>query len=197
MLHDPELIRLDLSNLSSTLFATKWFFDTRPYVFESNEDEYIKWRHIVADGIEVDPSDILITGSACLGFSLSPYKNFKRFDEKSDIDLCIFSEYYFNLAWRELSSKTMIGLTPKMITSIKEHREKYIYWGTIATDIILPLLSFGPSWERIIPKLSPFKCLEDHEIHFRIYKDRQSFRRYLLQSIEYRKNAIMEDLENE
>ncbi len=85
----------------------------------------------------------------------------------------------------------MVGLSYPMQTAIKEHREKYIYWGTIATDRILPLLSFGSKWVRIIPKLSEFEEIRDHDIHFRIYKDKQAFRRYLLQSIENRKMALL------
>ena len=197
MIHDPLIIKNDLLQLDSSVFATKWYFDTRPFVFENSEEDYLLWRHMLSAEIDIDPSDLLITGSACLGISFNPYKNFKSFDQNSDIDICIFSEYYFTVAWRELLNQSMVGLKSSVQNAIKKHRETYIYWGTIATDIILPVLSFGPKWARIIPKISIIKELEGHEIHFRIYKDRQAFRRYLLQTLSNRKTALMEDKNSE
>lgn len=197
MLHSFDMIKRDLQQMDSSMFATKWYFDTMPFVFEGDEKAYISWRHLISAEIDIDPSDILLTGSASLGISLNPYKNFKAFDNQSDIDICIFSEYYFSIAWRELSSKTMVNLSYPMQTAIKKHKDTYIYWGTVATDKILPLLSFGAKWGRIIPKLSKFEAIGDHDVHFRIYKDRLSFRRYLLQSIEERKIALLEGKNNE
>ena len=194
MEHSIEVIKSDLISLPPSIFATKWFFDSVPFVFENNYRQYIDWRHELSDKIKIDPSDIIITGSANLGFSLNPNKNFKEFDHISDVDICIFSEYYFTIAWHDLLNLSLVGLSNKMNTVVKEHRNRYIYWGTIATDQILPLLSFGRTWARIIPQMSKYKPLGDHEIHFRIYRDRHSFRSYLLTSIENRRTAIMEAL---
>lgn len=197
MIHQPEIIKKDLLALSPTVFATKWYFDTIPFVFESQHDQYLLWRHDLADKLRIDPSDIIITGSAGLGLSLNPYKNFKNFDQTSDIDICIFSEYYFSVAWHDLLNLSLKGLNYKMTTAIKEHTSRFIYWGTIATEQILPVLSFGNQWGRIIPQMSKYKALEDHDIHFRIYRDRQSFRRYLLTSIEDRRTALLEANKND
>lgn len=196
MTHEQSIIKRDLLNLPTTLFITKWFFDTCPFVFESNPEFYREWRHLFSAKVNIDPSDIILTGSASIGFSLSPYKNFKPFDENSDIDICIFSDYYFTISWHDLLNIHLNNFSYKYKTKIKEHREKYIYWGTIATDTILPILSFGPTWERIIPQINNYPKLKDHNIHFRIYKDRQSFRNYSIQSMEKTKNTLMEVLTN-
>lgn len=192
-IHNVDEIKKDLIQLSPTFFATKWLFDTVPYVFESDYLGYVQWRHELAESIEVDPSDIIITGSAGLGISLNPYKNFKKFDEKSDIDICIFSEYYFTIAWHDLLESILPNLTPKMATAVKNHRTNYIYWETIATDQILPILSFGGKWGRIISQMNKYSCLENHEIHFRIYKNRQAFRRYLLNGLIDRQAKLLEE----
>ena len=197
MVHEPEIIKKDLLALTPSVFATKWYFDAIPFVFENEYDQYIDWRHNLAAQINIDPSDIIITGSAGLGISLNPHKNFKSFDSRSDIDVCIFSEYYFSVAWHDLLNISLVGLNYKMSAAIKEHRSRFIYWGTIATDQILPLLSFGSHWGRVIPQMSKYNALKDHEINFRIYKDRQSFRRYLLTSIEDRRTVLLEAKINE
>lgn len=192
MIHQPEIIKNDLLTLAPSIFATKWYFDTIPFVFENQYDDYISWRHELADKLNIDPSDIIITGSANLGISLNPYKNFKVFNQQSDIDICIFSEYYFSVAWHDLLNLSFKGQNYKMINAIKDHTSRLIYWGTIATEQILPVLSFGSQWGRIIPQMSKYQALEDYDIHFRIYRDRQSFRRYLLTSIEDRRIALLE-----
>ena len=195
MIRRSDIIKEELLSLSPSKFATKWYFDAVPFVFENQYNQYLEWRHELSDKINVDPSDVIITGSAGLGISLNPHKNFKAFNPGSDIDICVFSEYYFSVAWHDLLNLSFNGLDYKMISAIKEHRNRYIYWGTIATDQILPIL--GAQWGRIIPQMSKYKALEDHDIHFRIYRDRQSFRRYLLNSIEDRKAALLEANSND
>lgn len=195
--HEPEIIKNDLLSLPPSVFATKWYFDAVPFVFENKYQQYIEWRHELASNINVDPSDIIITGSASLGLSLNPHKNFKVFDAQSDVDVCIFSEYYFSIAWHDLLNLSLVNLNYKMSSAVKEHRSRFIYWGTIATDQILPLLSFGSQWGRIIPQMNKYDALTDREINFRIYRDRQSFRRYLLTSIEDRRTVLLEAKSNE
>ena len=121
--------------------------------------------------MRIDARDIIITGSASLGFSLNPNKNFKSFDKKSDIDISIISHHYFDVAWHDLIHLSPAGISPKMKTALEDHRKRLIYWGTVATDKILPLLSFGGEWDRIIKTCQLPEPLVDHEINFRIYKD--------------------------
>lgn len=185
-----ETIREDLEKLPSSYFVTKWMLDTIPYIFESEPFDYITWRTELSGKMNVDPTDILISGSANLGFSLNPAKNFKTFNESSDVDVCIVSPYYFDTAWREMLRIDLHSISPQMGNAVKDHRMRLIYWGTIATDRILPLLSFGPTWDRIINESRRFDVLKDREINFRIYKDRKAVRDYLIQSVEKSKELI-------
>ena len=103
--------------------------------------EYIQER-----GLRINTKktrDIIITGSACVGYSLNPRKNFRKFRETSDIDVGIISNYYFDIAWHELRNQKYYKLDNNMKNALEEHKNRLIYWGTIATDKILPLLSFG------------------------------------------------------
>ena len=66
----------------------------------------------------------------------------------SDIDVAIISHHHFDLAWHELRNlgANYYSLNTLQRDSIDKHKSKYIYWGTIATDKILPVLSFGKEW---------------------------------------------------
>lgn len=189
---DVDLIKKELESLPTSFFITKWIFEQTPYIFDGQEIEYIRWREEIAEKIRVDPTDILITGSAALGFSLSPHKNFKRFNAKSDVDVSIVSHHYFNMAWHDLIFASRPVIQPKMRAALDDHRSRLIYWGTVATDKILPLLSFGSEWDKIIKQSRALPVFENHEINFRIYKDKLSIRNYLSISIDDRKAALLE-----
>lgn len=91
MPRDIELVKQELESSTTSIFITKWILEHTPYVFEDYETEYISWRHEIAEKLRIDARDIIITGSASLGFSLNPNKNFKSFDKKSDIDSIEFT----------------------------------------------------------------------------------------------------------
>lgn len=192
MPRDIELVKQELESSTTSIFITKWILEHTPYVFEDYETEYISWRHEIAEKLRIDARDIIITGSASLGFSLNPNKNFKSFDKKSDIDINIISHHYFDVAWHDLIHLSPAGISPKMKTALEDHRKRLIYWGTVATDKILPLLSFGGEWDRIIKTCQLPEPLVDHEINFRIYKDALSIRNYIALSVNERKHALME-----
>ncbi|WP_093383948.1 hypothetical protein [Rugamonas rubra] len=59
-----------------------------PVVFGGNEDAYYEFRKRIANHFEISFHDVIITGSAKLGFS--PHKS-KAFDYDSDIDVAIIS----------------------------------------------------------------------------------------------------------
>lgn len=188
-----DQIKKELDCLPTSFFITKWIFEHTPYIFDAQESEYIRWREEVAKKLRIDPADILITGSASLGFSLSPHKNFKLFDAKSDVDVIIVSQHYFDVAWHDLLYTSRSIIQPKMKQALDDHRSRLIYWGTIATDKILPLLSFGTEWDNIIKKSRSNPMFENRNINFRIYKDKLAVRNYLSISVNDRKNALLEE----
>lgn len=192
MSRDIELIKRDLEQLPPSHFITKWIFDHTPFVFDGQEYEYIKWREELAKKLNIDPTDILITGSASLGFSLNPNKNFKLFNESSDIDVSIISQHYFDIAWHDLLHNNSPIHNAKIREARDDHRSRLIYWGTIATDKVLPLLSFGRQWDKILNECKTLPILEGREINFRIYKNRLAARNYISISIKDRKEALME-----
>ena len=39
MLHSSDIIKRDLQQMEASMFATKWYFDAMPYIFEGNEKD--------------------------------------------------------------------------------------------------------------------------------------------------------------
>jgi len=165
-----------------------------PVPFDNNVNEYEKWRLDLANLINVDASEIVITGSACFGVSLNPYKNYRFFDKKSDIDVAIISEYFFNTSWRCLRNMgtNIHSMPPATKQSVHDHVNKYIYWGTIATDKILPYLPFGKEWQTSLDRMSKNPYTQGRKIKARIYKDFDSLRAYQVNNL---KNLRTKELE--
>lgn len=186
-----EEIKNDIISIPPDVFVSKWIMEGIPNIFEGDSMKYYDWKHKLASGIQVDARDIIITGSASVGYSLNPRKNFRKFRKTSDIDVGIISNYYFDIAWHELRNQKYYKLDNSMRNALEEHKNRLIYWGTIATDKILPLLSFGKQWNAIITELRNFPPIDSREINFRIYKDNKSFRDYQINSIKECQSIIL------
>lgn len=186
-----DSIKQDLLSMPESTFISKKIFEPVPYIFKGNWDDYFSWKMDLSQKFNIDPSEIFITGSAALGVSLNPYKNFKLFDANSDIDISVVAPHYFEVAWHDLLYLNVERINEQMRVAIDDHRTRLIYWGTIATDKILPLLSFGMKWEKIIKDYKQTKYFQNHEIHFRIYKDMTAVRKYLSLSVSQCKAKLL------
>lgn len=165
--------------------ASVWILDRIPYPFEGDAKKFALWRKELADQIEVDASELIITGSGAFGISLNPNKNFRYFDKNSDIDVAIVSEYFFNTAWRHLRNigSDIHKLPPAAKQSVSDHVKKYIYWGTIATDKLLPYLPFGKKWGIALGTMAKNEATYGRTIKARIYKDFDSLRAYQVNNL--------------
>lgn len=188
-----QAVLLDLKGLSLDDFITKRIFDATPFVFRDEYDNYVKWRRMISKELRVDSHDIIITGSAAIGYSFNPRKNFKAFNEKSDIDICIISDYFFNVAWHDIRNINTYSLDEEMRVEIEDHKTRLIYWETIATDKILPLLSFGNQWNKAMNTRRGFLSLESHDIKFRIYRNAGSARAYQKLSVNNRRTYVLQE----
>ena len=92
----------DLKNKPLSLVFSKWILDKTPHIFEGDKVKGIEWRERLSEDLGVDSHALSIIGSAALGFSLNPNKNFRYFDENSDIDLSIISHHHFEIGWNYL-----------------------------------------------------------------------------------------------
>lgn len=173
-----DSFKADLNNYSYEFLTSKWVLEKIPYIFDNNADDYINAKLKLSSLINVDSCSIIFVGSASTGFSLSPNKNFKKFNDKSDIDIAIISHYYFDVAWHTLRNIDAYKEMPDVAESIKLHQHRYIYYGTIATDKILGIMPFGKAWLVAIESLKTYPVFENRDINFRLYRDHESLRAY-------------------
>lgn len=186
----------DLNSLPLGVVAGKWILERTPYFFERDVDRYRAWRHSLGTALEVDPLSVVVTGSAAVGFSVSPNKNLKPFLASSDVDVALVSEHYFLLAWRylrRLGSKRL-SFAPRERQSVDDHRRRLIYWGTVATDRILQRLPFGKEWVPVLERCSAESPCCGRAVNARLYRDFEALRAYQVESLrQLREHQLEED----
>jgi hypothetical protein len=176
-------------------FISRYLFETVPFIFQNDIEAWVSWKTELGRLIDVDPRDIVLTGSSAIGYSLNPYKSFRAFDENSDIDCGIVSYYHFDVAWRYLRQQRVEWLTlpSEVKDAIKMHAKNYIFSGTIATDRILSLLPYGKSWLDALEAMSHVEPTVGREVKLRIYKDFDALRGYQSMGVKNAKGRCLID----
>jgi hypothetical protein len=167
-------------------FVSHYLFEPVPFAFAGNLELWIEWKTVLARGLSIDPYDIVMTGSAAVGFSLNPKKGYKPFDAASDIDCGVISQYHFEVAWRYLRQlrPAWLSLPPETKRALAAHQKSYVFAGTITTDSILALLPFGKDWQSALDEMSRRSPTIGRDVKLRIYRDYDSLRHYQASGIE-------------
>lgn len=152
-----------------------------PFVFDDRL-EYLAWRRSGASMLGVDPRSLIVVGSAAHGFSI---KSGSTFNADSDVDVAVISQPHFDEAWSFMRN-ARVGMlrkaTPFQKEHLREHAPTSVYNGCVATDYILPLLPFGPKWQRGAAALAKSLPGGVREINFRLYRDVEALRSYQVYS---------------
>lgn len=162
-----------------------WYFKNR--YGEKWYDVYDAFRLFISDKLGVHYNDVALTGSAKLGFSINPKKNFKDFDEKSDIDIIIISQRYFYLFWE--------AYVRDSYAEIKMPNFEDVYFGIFKKYIIFDGFTLSnETYAEWVKKTQGFeKDIQlnfgiEHEVHYRIFESWDSAKDYYMSSIDMSKN---------
>lgn len=69
---------------------------------ELDDERYFSLKAAIAEQFNIHPNEVIVVGSAKLGFSIAPTKRYRAFGEASDIDVAIVSPQLFDRVWREV-----------------------------------------------------------------------------------------------
>jgi len=182
----------NLQRVSASAFLEDHLFDCVPHVFADDRASYVIWKRTLGTALEVDPACLTLVGSAALGYSLNPVKNLRQFDSSSDVDVAVVSHYHFTVAWRYLrtNSTRRVNVDTRTRTAWDEHKNRYIYWGTIATERLLGILPFGLQWLRATTQMGQIDPTKGRDVNLRIYSDYEALRSYQILSVRNVRNAL-------
>ena len=130
----------DLTILSPIQIVRKHIISGECIILSSNQ--YFDLRSEIADHFELHPNEVLVVGSAKLGFSVVPKKRYRSFGDKSDIDVALVSSKLFDKVWEDVFSYRY----EKRNWNEYEDFADYLFRGWIRPDL-LPRSSEFPFWE--------------------------------------------------
>lgn len=179
-------------------FIEEFLFDRIPYIFANDRTLFVGWKRSLASALDVDPACLTLVGSAAVGLSLSPLKNFKPFDQNSDIDVAVVSAYHFTVGWRYLrtNGSRRMKVDERTKNAWDEHTTRLIYWGTLATDKLLGVMPFGAQWQNSQNTMRSVSPTNGRTINFRIYTDHEALRAYQRSSLNTLRDSLFEKRAN-
>lgn len=192
-----EELKKDIINLKTKDFYHKYLVGQDVWYFKENcgtstpSDIYDKFKLFVSENLDVHFNNISIVGSAKIGISLAPDKNFKSFDADSDFDLILVSPRLFEEFWNAY-------------LDLFRERKPFRY-RIVASNIFRRFISIKkpdpnhPSFKNWIERIEKFN--KDYQIFFnincdinyRIYDSWDSVERYHFKGIEELRNNITGD----
>lgn len=146
-----------------------------------SNDQYFDLRAEVAEEYQIHPNDVLVVGSAKLGFSIAPHKRYRHFTETSDIDLVIVSSTLFDRMWKDVHRYSEQGGYWERSQEFKS----YLFQGWIRPDKLPPAKSFelANDWWSFFNSLSGGGKFSLYKIAGALYKDWQFLESYQLRSV--------------
>lgn len=133
------------------------------------ESQYFELKQVVASEFSVHPSEVLVVGSAKLGFSIAAGKRFRPFCDTSDIDVAVISAPAFDSIWQAVFEfKCAKGYWEK-----EKLFNAYLARGWIRPDMLPPASRFSQCqrWWEFFRGLSSSRRFGDVKISAGLYRN--------------------------
>lgn len=153
------------------------------FVFQGDEEKYFKLKKTIAQRFELNPQNVIMIGSAKLGFSISPLKLWEPFNDESDIDMVIISPEVFDKFWKELYDFN-IKLTDRSEEEDKQYRDflNYFFKGWLRPDMFPFSYSGRTEWFEFFKSIS-YGDYGDHKISGAIFRSHDFYEYYHIRNI--------------
>lgn len=176
----------DLSALSSSQIVQKRIIFGECAIIQSNA--YYQLREKVGLKFNVHPNEVIVVGSAKLGFSIAPHKRYLPFGDKSDIDVAIVSSILFDNFWKSV----YLLWKEKVLWETETDFKKYLFQGWIRPDKLpnTKSLAITAEWWDFFRILTTSGDFGPYKIRGAIYKDYDFLQGYQNFAVQYCKDQI-------
>lgn len=141
------------------------------FVFQDDEEKYFKLKQTIAQKFGLNPQNVIMIGSAKLGFSISPLKRWQPFHAESDIDMVILSSEIFDRFWKELYDFN-IKLTARTDEEEKRYNNflDYFFKGWLRPDVFPFAYGGRDEWLSFFKSIS-YGEFGSHKITGAVFRD--------------------------
>lgn len=178
--------------------------DEAPYVFQPKPAAWDSFRDELVALLGVSRAEVRVVGSGRFGFSIKPWNKFKRFGDKSDIDVVIVNANLFDQLWLALldAAYPRPPITDKLGGWLEKRRnELYTGWLTplkIRLDRSIvglkatPVLEFNTLWFNALKRAARHPPRRHEDITGRLYRTWRHAELYHLNSLSELRRALAE-----
>lgn len=166
-------------NITDAEIVEKYISFGTPYIFSENESLYYELKTEIANFFSIgSKKNIIVVGSAKLGFSIAPSKRFRDIHDESDIDVAIIDEELFDSYWEKLFEFNI---------NIKSRSQKeqdtydkflsYFFRGWLRPDLFPFEYKGKDEWFDFFNQIS-YKKYDKRKVNAAIYKNEFFFNQY-------------------
>lgn len=177
---DPDIqarldaFRADLPGRTPTDIVRRHVTLSAPHAL--TDAQHTSLRQQVAQHFGGHPNDVIVVGSAKLGFSLASEKRYRPFGDASDIDVAVVSDDVFDRIWQEVFEYAESGaIWPK-----KKQFVEYHFRGWIRPDLLpsSPVFTTAEDWWEFFRALERSGEFGDLKIRAGLYRTQYFLERY-------------------
>jgi hypothetical protein len=185
----------------------EYVFSEQPFAFLGQPDALPTLRRHLSSRLALNENNIVIVGSAQVGFSLSPDSFFRPFSEDSDIDVLVVDEQLFDRIWAAIlrwhyPRRAWLDGSDWEWARL---RQKELYWGWFTPnkirfngltlpDMLKPVRDLSTSWFNAFRSLSQYREFSRRDVSGRLYRTWQHARLYHESGLfEIRETIMKED----
>lgn len=188
--------------------------DREPHCFVEDRALFPKVRAHLARDLRINPVDVRLVGSGCVGYSIAPDTFPREFHSGSDLDFAIVSEKLFDAAWDVLLTwgHPRRHTLPQHERAWFETRKDEVFWGWIDVEYLRvgralrfkgelePLMNLRVTWFNAFQSVSgafPGTEVAGRDVGGRLYRTEEQLIHYQaegLRKLKYRlANASKEE----
>jgi hypothetical protein len=187
------------------VMAEQHIFTGMPYVFRDEPASNDLLVEHLCEAMGVSDQNIVVVGSAKIGFSLNPDNFPREFSDTSDIDIVVVSEELFDRVWMILLEwhyprrNMPLG---RVEGGWMRSRRGDIYWGWLVPDeihyeglsfphVLKPLRDISTKWFNTFQSLSLYPEFAAHRVSGRLYRTWDHAIRYHTDGLRQIRDAIV------
>lgn len=174
----------ELVSTDPATFVLDSILKMTPALFQ-DEAEHASWIGTLSGFLGIARDSLHLVGSARTGVSLNPNKQFRAFDERSDVDIAVISEHHFEEGWQHLRDwgARRLNLPREARWSYDNHKKRHVFWETIATDELIQFLPFGKRWLIAFADMAREGPSDGRVVKARIYRNLDALITYQIKGI--------------
>ncbi len=187
---DVDQIKYEVMTLESLDFYQRYLLGNEVWYYKNYlkisdySRIYDDMKRYIANKLSIHVNDIAVFGSAKIGFSLNPYKDFRDFWDKSDFDIVLVSRglfYHFWNAYLEMHSNQRFIANYKRITSA-------LFRQFICLDGLDDSSQAFSDWNKktggFQKDLQLLYHVKDHTVNYRIFDSWDAVQRYYVRNLD-------------